>query len=119
MRPEDQELWRQVTEGIIPIVFTPTAAVIRPTAPLVARHRPFRQTLDLHGLTLNEAHAQTKKVVYEARLFYGLKSITVITGLSGQIRREFPFWVEALPEVRRFEPLNGGGAFRVHLKKRP
>lgn len=118
MRPEDKELWRQVTEGLVPLVLTTTAAAIRPPAPAVARHRPFRQILDLHGLTLSDAHAQTKKVIFEARAFYGLKHVTVITGLSGQIRREFPFWVEVLPEFRRIEPLNGGGAFRVYLKKR-
>lgn len=117
MRPEDEELWKQVTEGLIPLVFTPTAAAIRPSARSFAHYRPFRRTLDLHGMTLNEAHAQTKRVVYEAKI-YGLKYVTIITGLSGQIRREFPFWVEALPEARRVEALNGGGAFKVFLKKR-
>jgi len=118
MRPEDEELWKQVTEGLIPLVFTPTAAAIRPPARLPVRYRPFSRTIDLHGLTLNDAHTQTKRVVYEAKVFYGLKYVTIITGLSGQIRHEFPFWVEALPEVRRVEALSGGGAFKVFLKKR-
>jgi DNA-nicking Smr family endonuclease len=116
MTPEDIELWKQVTEGLVPLVLTPTATMAAVRS--LACHTSFSRTLDLHGMTLNEAHAQTKKAVYEANVFYGLKYITIITGLSGQIRREFPFWIEALPEVKKLEVLNGGGAFKVFLKKK-
>lgn len=45
------------------------------------------------------------------------KGITVVTGKSGPICREFPLWMEGHPSVRDVEELNGGGAFRVRFKK--
>ena len=68
-------------------------------------------------MTLGHAHAQTRLLVSEAHT-RGLKHVTIITGLSGPIRREFPFWVEQFPQVRRSEVLNGGGAFKLHLVKK-
>jgi len=118
MTPEDADLWKKVTKGLAPLLPKPSAPVIRPAAPLVPRLHAQTSTLDLHGMTLTEACAKTHNFVREAR-YAGLKSVVVITGLSGAIRREFPFWVENLPGVRKIDLLNGGGAFKVYfLKKR-
>jgi dsDNA-specific endonuclease/ATPase MutS2 len=121
MTLEDAEIWRQVTSGLVPLLPKPSAPVIRPDAPVdVIRPRARFTTLDLHGYTVHQACAVTKTFVYDAKRA-GLKYVTIITGLSGQIRREFPLWVEQFPEVRKVDPANGGGAFRVYLKrnKRP
>jgi hypothetical protein len=119
MTPEDRKLWKLVTDGISPLVFTSTVSppVARPR-PLMPPRGRFRPTLDLHGLTLAQAHNETRQFIYEAKVFYGLKYVRVITGLSGSIRREFPLWVAMLPQVRTIEPLNGGGAFKIVLTKR-
>lgn len=117
MTREDAELWKRVTEGLQSLLPKPRAPVIRPDAPLsVRRHRARFTTLDLHGLTLQQAHAEALAHVRAGKAA-GLKYVTVITGLSGEIRREFRYWIEPLPEVRKVETLNGGGAFKVFLKK--
>ncbi len=118
MTPDDHKLWKQVTEGVLPLVFTPTAAAIRSHAGRGRMTRTFHTTLDLHGMTLDQAHAAVRRMVADAQ-HCGLKHVNIITGLSGPIRREFPFWVEQLSQVRRFETLNGGGAFKLHLVKKP
>lgn len=89
---------------------------MRPVAPLLRSFR-FRQTLDLHGMTLAQAHVETQWFVAQAHQA-GAKSVVIITGLSGPIRREFPLWVENLTPIRRLQPLNGEGAFRLHFVKR-
>lgn len=116
MTPEDVRLWKLVTEGIIPLNFPVSAAAIRPSARPVLQN-PAPTVLDLHGLTLQAAHAAVRRFVSQAR-HNGMRHVVVITGLSGGIRREFPHWVEQLPEVRRSETLNGGGAFRLHFARR-
>ncbi len=72
--------------------------------------------LDLHNLTLQEAHAAVASFLYASHTA-GRREVTVITGKSGQIAREFPIWANLNPLVRRCDPLNGGGAFIVKFKK--
>lgn len=72
--------------------------------------------LDLHGLTAQVAYTAFQAFVGGSVGRY--KSVTVVTGRSGLIRREFEHWIAAHPDIRRAEPLNGGGAFRVYLRKR-
>lgn len=92
---------------------TPLGQPRDPNEPrLVVEHGP--DTIDLHHLTIRDAHARVEQGLrYGART---MKEMTVITGRSGEIRREFPSWADLHPNVRRIEPLNGGGAFRVILR---
>lgn len=72
-------------------------------------------TLDLHGLTVADAHAETRGFLARARGIYNY--VTVITGRSGAIRDEFLPWLEGDSTISRIESLNGGGAFRIHFRK--
>jgi DNA-nicking Smr family endonuclease len=119
MTPEDKELWKQVTEGTVPLVFRPVAAVIRPHARRAIMHAgQFRTTLDLHGYTIHQAHAESRAFIQTAAT-RDLKFVIIITGLSGGIKKEFIHWAELMPQVRKVEELNGGGAYKVYFKKRP
>lgn len=51
--------------------------------------------LDLHNLTIQSAYDKTKQFLESCR-FNGHKYVRVITGKSGEIYREFPFWIESL-----------------------
>lgn len=76
------------------------------------------EMIDLHGLTVQEAHERVRHYLIQAT--YGrLKRVTVITGRSGQIRQEFPTWAKLHPDVRSIRELNGGGAFEVRLRPLP
>jgi len=71
--------------------------------------------IDLHGLTLNDAHSLVAEMIEEC--YYNKeKTIQFITGRSGEIHREFPMWIENNSKVRIFE--NQGGAFNVTLRKK-
>jgi DNA-nicking Smr family endonuclease len=82
--------------------------------------------LDLHGLTLVEAHRLTREFLHEA-IDQGARAVLIITGKgqggSGAIRRELPHWLE-VPSLRPFvasvtlaDPRQGGeGAYRISLR---
>jgi DNA-nicking Smr family endonuclease len=74
------------------------------------------KTIDLHGLTVNEAFERVRNVITTAK-HSGLREITIITGKSGVIRKEFPHWVARGEDVREVKELHGGGSFLVKFKK--
>lgn len=113
MTPEDKELWERVVATVVPRTFQKTAASMGAPAVWIPVSE---KVLDLHGLTLNAAHARALEFLREANRI-GHRRVIVITGLSGEIRREFPMWIENLPYVRKSTVLSGGGAFEVLLPK--
>lgn len=70
--------------------------------------------LDLHGLTVQDAYDRTRAFLSHS----SASVVTVITGRSGIIRAEFPHWLDGFPEVASFGEQNGGGAFRIVLRKK-
>lgn len=109
---KDMWLWQKFVERV-----TPLGAPRRPAPlsalPLALPALP--SEIDLHGLPVHDAYRVTLAFLVRAKDVH--REVTVITGRSGSIRREFPHWVERRAEVRRCEPLNGGGAFRLHLRR--
>jgi DNA-nicking Smr family endonuclease len=72
--------------------------------------------LDLHGYTVQAAYEETRQFLQAAR-FQKYKHVTIVTGLSGQIRQEFRYWLQNIDYVREVSEINGGGAFKVKFKK--
>lgn len=68
--------------------------------------------LDLHGMTVREAYAATRQFIAETTH----REVIIVTGLSGQIREEFPEWIALSKRVQGSTILNGGGAFRIRLR---
>ena len=108
----DLHLWDIVKQRVRPLALG--------KGPHNHRREPdvFCETLDLHGLNLEQAHGRSNDFLAMAHRL-GVPSVLVITGKSGQIAREFTVWAELTGLVRRVEPENGGGAFRVHLRRGP
>ena len=73
--------------------------------------------LDLHGLTLEEAFEEFTDFIYEAYT-NNLSKVEIITGKSGPIRKEFPFWTESNHQVQYIEPSWHGGSFIVKIEKK-
>jgi DNA-nicking Smr family endonuclease len=73
---------------------------------------PGPTVLDLHGFTVDEAYREVRDF-----LDGKTRMVTVITGRSGVIRREFPHWLAQFSNVSSYEETNDGGAFKVKLKK--
>jgi DNA-nicking Smr family endonuclease len=88
--------------------------VLRTAPPL--RSVGFAGTLDLHNLTIKDAHVAALAHVDRAALM-GMDRVTVITGKSGPISAEFQHWLQGRSNVRRAVPLNDGGAWEVWLRK--
>ena len=112
---EEIELWLQVMNGTAKIERQPLSQPpqARPPKP---RPQPVpSRTVDLHGLTLAQAH---DRILAQLDLWKGLtRSLVFVTGKSGLIRQEFSRWLQHHSAVSRIETLNGGGAFRVYYHK--
>ena len=55
--------------------------------------------LDLHGLTLEEAFDEFTDFIYEAYT-NNLSKVEIVTGKSGQIKKEFPYWSENNHQIK-------------------
>jgi DNA-nicking Smr family endonuclease len=75
----------------------------------------FNKVLDLHGMTVQLAFLTVNDFIAEAKK-NNTTTITIITGLSGEIRREFPVWLDFHKGIKSHQILNGGGAFQIKLK---
>lgn len=71
-------------------------------------------TLDLHGLTVQEAHRASLDFIATSGSH---KKLTIITGKSGQIKQEFERWMEAIPKIHSVKAKCDGGAFTVRVLK--
>lgn len=110
----DKALWNAFTEAVTPL--KSTKAYVSPTRCVtVEPSMGLPHTLDLHGLTLQAAHAETMSFIAAARDLYQM--VTVVTGRGGTIKREFACWIEQHPLISRVEELNGGGAYCIHFKR--
>ena len=73
--------------------------------------------LDLHDYTLDEAYHKSQEFINEAYINH-IKKIEIITGKSGPIRKEFPFWTESNHQVQYIEASWHGGSFIVKIQKK-
>lgn len=111
MKLSDIKLWEKVKDTVIPLG-QPRSAQAQT---FTMHFRPVKRELDLHGLTVQEAHNSVFAFIEQARALK-LKTVTVITGKSGVIRKEFPVWMANNEHVRMAHEMNGGGAFEIILK---
>ncbi len=107
MDEASKSLWAKVCETVNRLG-QPRSPRVRPTLEV---YNP--STIDLHGMTIQEAYFFTIDFLKNTPH----KTVTVITGKSGDICREFPMWLNRVPSVRTFIELNGGGAFEVRLTR--
>ncbi len=79
-----------------------------------------RKRLDLHGMTVSEAHGKVNNFFLE-HLESQTESAVVITGKSGQISHEFQDWCKQIKGIRKVEPIidsrGGIGSYRIWFKK--
>ena len=74
--------------------------------------------IDLHNYTIQEAYAVVALTIEDCYT-NGDKTLQVITGVSGEIHREFPTWVDLHPKASGcYEVGRGGGMFNVTVRKR-
>jgi DNA-nicking Smr family endonuclease len=69
--------------------------------------------IDLHGFTVQDAFNYCADELYFCEI-NGHKLVEVVTGKSGQIRKEFPIWLDTWGYTGIVAPHNG--SFTVHLK---
>ena len=73
--------------------------------------------LDLHDLTLEEAYDEFNEFINKA-YSDNIRKVEVITGKSGQIRREFPYWSENSHQIKYHEMSWHGGSFVIKIEKK-
>lgn len=70
--------------------------------------------IDLHGFHIHDAYQHVSNFLYQNK-FSKLKKVKFITGKSGEIKREFPFWMDNLGY--QYTISDGGGSFIVNFNK--
>jgi len=112
LRDEETSLWLAVTRDVARLQ---SKSTVQPAVPFdIAIRLPQSHTLDLHGMTTAAAYAAVLDFIQASR--YRYRFVTVVTGVSGSIRQEFPSWIDGMPDVR-VEVLPGGGAVRLHFRQ--
>ena len=115
----DRSLWTRITQSIRPLGVKgpmPHAAML-PAGEHKPSIRPWHPVLDLHGMTLHDAHRATKEHISTARRLRWTR-ITVITGRSGDIFQEFTHWLIDQP-VKRYQLQRNGGSYQLWLEPAP
>ena len=115
---KDLNIWEEFIKGVTPLSKNIHVNHI-PKPKITIRHRIRRPDyLDLHGYTLNEAFSELEKF-FEEKYYEGIRNIKIITGASGQIRQDFPYWMEN-PKLKRYyssySQINSG-SFLIKIKK--
>ena len=72
--------------------------------------------MDLHGLTLDEAYDRVKAAFKDCHS-KGIRKLKVITGRSGEICRQFPYWAELDTLVKSVTLNRDGGSYSVRIKE--
>ncbi len=150
---DDLELWQRFAADIMPTARVSATVTMKPTKPkskplrklpsIIQTKTPQRQkkgainieaTLDLHGLTQQQAHQSVNSFLQTAH-FQKKRCVLIITGKGGSsedqswweergtLRKVVPFWLESNPnkdKVKSYSPSlhkHGGiGALYVFLK---
>lgn len=125
---KDEALWQAFAKTIKPlskkkrqeslkVSLPPRLKVRRAESPLLS------YTLDLHGLTVNEAYKALKHFLMRHQHAHS-KKVTVITGRGlfspGAIKNEIEFWLDTPSfedTIKSYTWKNGGGALDIELKK--
>lgn len=112
LKEQDQRDW----ESYIQNFFSQPEETIIP----LKEPQSLKRRLDLHGMTVSEAHGKVLNFVAE-HFESQSENMVVITGKSGQISYEFQEWCKQLRCIRRVEPIidsrGGIGSYRIWLKK--
>ena len=89
--------------------------------PKKGRDETLKYSLDLHGLTIQQAFNATRQFLEEHNL-NGSRTAVLITGKGGKISDELPLWAENLGFVRKCEPIvdstGSNGAYLIRLYSR-
>lgn len=114
---DDMEEWHRATSGVHKL--EDKQMVSMKDRPVYTS--PPREVLgyDLHGMTVQGAYEHTLKLLQRA-YEYHMDKFTLITGKSGQIRREFAGWMEnpALAKyVRYYRQQSNGGSYVIYITK--
>lgn len=90
---------------------------IKPYVPL-KQHKDtsINFSLDCHGKTVQQSFIEINNFI-EDHYFLKTKSITIITGKSGQIHLEFSAWMKDNKFVRYIKLLQNKGSWKVYLRK--
>ncbi len=100
MTPDDISLWKRFVESFKNDFFLGGRLYVDASP----------KTLDLHGLTVSRAYHETIDFIDRSS-----GTVTIITGKSGQIRKEFEEWMRLNKKVASCTVRKGDGAFTIKI----
>lgn len=113
---QEKTLWDNYTRGVVESPRNVAPVEVPRTRPQV-QDISFKPVLDLHNLTIQQAHDAVVEHLEQA-FYLSVKKVQHITGKSGQISQEYESWATLHPRVRKIEKQNDGGAWKVWIRKK-
>ena len=113
LSPTDQKLWDDYTSGQMSLTVG-----VRSATP-IRKPTHVKKSLDLHGMTIEQAYRQTKEFIGSHHLL-GTKQVVIICGKGGRIAHELPLWCRRFDQISKISPITDSrgehGSYRVVLK---
>jgi DNA-nicking Smr family endonuclease len=111
---DDEKIWKSYIENL----YSKPEHNFRPNK---GHDYTLKYSLDLHGLTIQQAFNATRQFLEEHNI-NGSRSAVIVTGKGGKISDELPAWTKNLGFVRKCEPIMDGsgshGAYLISLYAR-
>ena len=70
--------------------------------------------IDLHGLTLHDAYVNTVEFI-QSHIDNGSDSIRIVTGASGNIKKEFVSWILKTKCIKKYLQISNG-EYKIWLR---
>lgn len=111
---EEMDLWKRYTSS-------PPRFIFGSLMHLPSRQDRRSSSIDLHGMTLNQAHRAVMDFL-EHHACVGSRSVLIITGKRGRISRELPHWCVQVSAVSSCRPVMDSmgehGSYRVTFRRK-
>jgi len=114
LTPEDEKVWNSYIGNL----YSKPEHRFQPPK---GRDESLKFSLDLHGMTVQQAFNAVRQFLEEHRI-NGSKTAVVISGKSGKIADELPLWIANIEYVRKCEPIldsvGKAGAYSIYFYAR-
>jgi len=110
------ESWNEFCKGVTPLQNKKHIVNLKSSLRFRKSNNSIFHTLDLHEKTLQNAQKEVINYLDNIKQ-KGIREVTIITGKSGSMLREFPIWIENNPDIACCKLKKNGGSYTVKFKK--
>jgi DNA-nicking Smr family endonuclease len=111
LKPDDELVWKNYIDKL----YNTPEYKFRPKK---GHDQNLKFSLDLHGMTVQQAFNATRQFLEEHRI-NGSRTAIIISGKGGKIADELPLWIANVEFIRKCEPIidstGEAGAYTIYF----